>query len=162
MKNLRYIFILAVILLASCKDDEATPNYLNGTYENSGFNSETGISYVSQYIFAADGSYERISFLREEGQNLGYNFYSKGSYTLRGEEFSMQDGQMAGVNYDEYPEGYVETLDLLEDYSIEPTVSKGVLRQLEGGEKIAILMECNDVIVFSSMCIGELIYDKVD
>ncbi len=162
MKNAYYFLFFAVFLIISCKDDEDPQSFLNGTYEHAGTNTETGISYVSQYIFQIDGTYERISLLRDGNQLLGYSFYSKGNYTLSGDDFTIQVGQMAGLNYEDHPEGYVERLDLLEDYSIDPMESKGTLRQLDRGKKLAILMECNDVIGFSSMCIGEQVYEKVD
>ncbi|GAB3230464.1 hypothetical protein J0A67_16590 [Algoriphagus aestuariicola] len=162
MKRNFYFLVFAVFLITSCKDDEAPRSFLNGTYERTGIISETGIYYVLQYIFTVDGTFERITLVRQDGLLLGYNYYAKGTFKLRGEEFTLLHVQMAGLNYEDYPEGYVESLDLLEDYSIEPMESKGTLRQIDRGEKIAILMECNDVIGYSSMCIGEQVFEKVD
>ncbi|WP_343847944.1 hypothetical protein [Algoriphagus jejuensis] len=159
IKSLIFLF-LAVFLVTSCKEDEAPQDYLEGTYENAGFNSDSGVSYVSQYTFQADGTYERISLLRKDGQLLGYNFYSNGTYTLRGEEFTLWDREMAGVNHDVHPDGYVESLELLEEYDIEPHQSNGVLRQLHGRDRIGIQMECSDLLL--AMCIGEQIFDRVD
>lgn len=163
MKTSLYFLFFSVFLFTSCKEDEVPQSFLTGTYENAGLNTETGISYVSQYTFQAGGTYERISLLREDGQLLGYNFHSKGTYSLRGEEFIAQDGQMAGIlDYEENPDGYVENLELLDDYMTETMERKGNLRQLEGGEKIAILMECNDIVGYSAMCMGEQVYVQVD
>lgn len=162
MKRIFYFLIFAVFLITSCTEEETPKSYLSGTYENVGTNTETGISYVSQYIFRADGTYERISLFKKDGQLLGYQYYSKGVYTLRGNDFSKRETESGGVNVEKYPDGYVELLDELEDNGFNPNESKGTLRQIDLGKKIAILMECNDLIRFSSLCIGELIYDKVD
>lgn len=160
MKNAYYLLFFAVVLLTSCKEDEVPQSFLNGTYEHTGTHTDTGISYVSQYIFDVDGTYERISLLREEGQLLGYNFYSKGTYTIRGEKFAVRDEQMAGVNHDNYPDGHVQSLDQLTDYVIEASESKGNLRRLDGESRIGIQMECTDLLL--AMCMGEMIYDKVE
>lgn len=162
MNRVCCFLVFAIFLITSCREDESPQSYLNGTYENTGTNSETGISYVSQYIFKGDGTFERIGLMRQDGQLLGYNFYSKGTYSLHGEEFTVSDGQMAGVNYGDYPEGYVASLELLENYAIEPLESKGTLRQLDGGDRIGILLECNDMIGYAAMCMGEQIYEKID
>lgn len=156
-----YFLVFAVFLFTSCKEDEAPQSFLIGTYEIAGQISDTEIFYVSQYIFNSEGGYERISLFREEGL-IGYQYYSKGAYTLRGESFSMRETKMAGVNVEEYPDGYVGLLEELEDNGFNPNESKGTLRQIDQGEKIAILMECNDLISFPSMCIGEQVYVRLD
>lgn len=76
--------------------------------------------------------------------------------------FSTVQTKMAGVNYADHPDGYTNNLDELEAYQIDPYKSKGRLRRIDGGEKISILMECNDVIGLSSMCIGEQVFVRVD
>jgi hypothetical protein len=162
MKRNFYFLVFAVFLITSCKDDDAPRSFLNGTYENVGTNTETEISYVGRYIFKADGTYERISLVKKDGQLLGYQYYSKGVYTLRGIDFSRRETESFGVNVDKYPDGYAGSLEELEDNGFNPNELKGTLRQIDRGEKIAILMECNDVIGYSSMCIGEQVYERVE
>ena len=162
-----YFLLFAVILFTSCKDEEVPQSYLNGTYELAGENTDTGNWGISRYVFGADGTYERFGIRREseDGEDLGYSNYSKGTYSLRGEEFITQMTESSFANYEEYPDGYAENLNDLEaqEMSAESVELKGTLKRLDSGEKISILFECNDMLPgMLSNCIGEQVYDRVD
>lgn len=162
-----YVLLFAAILFTSCKEDELPQNFLNNTYERSGQNTDTGIWYASQYRFKSDGTYEQFGILRESenGDDLGYSHYSKGTYSLRGEDFITRMTESSFVNYEEFPEGYAESLEDLEAQEM-PTESielKGTLKTLENGAKISILFECNDMLTGAlANCIGEQVYDRVE
>jgi len=167
-KSLYYLFF-AVLLFTSCKDEDDTvpQSFLNGTYEAAGENTDTGIWYVSQYIFHADGTYEYLHLLRDEknGDDLGYWGYSKGSYSLRGEDLVLRLTESFALNHEDFPGGYAERLEDLEaqGLSADFVESKGTLKRLDSGEKISLLFECNDMLSgYFSMCMGELVYDRVD
>lgn len=166
-KSLYYLFF-AVILLASCNDDNDNPNnFLSGTYEIAWENTDTGIWFVDQYVFKSDGTYEYLHLLREEknGDDLGYHGYSKGTYSLRGEDFTLKMTEASTLNYDDFPQGYTEALENLEaqEMSVDFVESEGTLKKLDSGKKISILFECNDMLTESlASCIGELVYDRVD
>ena len=169
MKNSLYFLLFAFILFASCKDgDDAVPqSFLDGTYEVAGENTDTGIWYVQQYTFKADGTYEFVILLRESqnGSDLGYTYYAKGTYILRGEDFVAKVTETYQLDYEEYPDGYAESLEDLEaqELSAEFSESKGVLKRMNDGDKISLVFECNDMLTgMTSMCIGELVYDRVD
>jgi len=167
-KSLYYLFF-AVLLFTSCKDENDTvpQSFLNGTYETAGENTDTGIWYVSQYIFNAEGTYEYLHLLRESehGDDLGYWGYSKGSYSLRGEDLVLKMTESFTLNHEDFPGGYAESLEDLEaqGLSADFVESKGTLKRLNSGEKISLLFECNDMLSgYFSMCMGELVYDRVD
>jgi hypothetical protein len=164
-KSLLYL-LFAGILFSSCKDEEAPQSFLNATYEKATENTDTGIWYVSQYIFHSNGTFEQLFTKRDSkaGDDLGFAGYYKGTYSLRGEDFNKRMTEWYSVNHEEFPEGYVERLEDLEAQSMSAQFieSKGTLKRLDGGEKIALLFECNDVIGHSAICIGEEIFDRVD
>ncbi len=170
MKFSYFYFLLFAVLLLSCdKDDEQLPlSFLEGTYELANENTDTNIWYVNQYVFKLDGTYETFQFLRDtkDGPNLGVAYYSKGTYTLRGEEFITTSTEAAGVNYEEFPEGYADSLAELDPIEVsESAPSKGILKQMEEGEKISIVFECNDTFSENFIllsCIGVQEYVKVD
>jgi hypothetical protein len=163
-KSLYYLFF-AVILFTSCKDedDTAPQDFLNDTYEVVGENTDTGIWYVRQYAFKADGTYEYFILLRESesGSDLGYSYYIKGTYTLRGQELVTKVTESFALDYEAYPDGYAESLSDLEAQDILPQYaeSKGVLKRMNDGEKISLVFECNDIL---ASCVGEQVYDRVD
>lgn len=170
MKLSNFIILMFSVLLLSCnKDDEQLPlSFLEGTYELSNENTDTNIWYVNQYVFKLDGTYETFQFLRnsEDGPNLGVAYFSKGTYTLRGEEFVIDRTEAARVNYEEFPEGFVPNIADLDPMDVsESAPAKGVLKQLEEGEKISIVFECNDMLSENNtinLCIGAQEYVKVD
>lgn len=166
MKLSSYFFLMISILLLSCnKDDEQLPlSFLDGTYEWANENTETNRWFVSQYVFNPDGTYESYGYLRatESGDNIGFTNISKGNYTLRGNFFSVQETEGFNVDYEQFPEGFVESIaELTKRNQTQFPESKGTLEQLEGGNKISILFPCNDTFS-SSNCIGALEYTKVD
>lgn len=164
-KSLLYL-LFAGILFSSCKDEEAPQSFLNATYEKATENTDTGIWYVSQYIFHSNGTYEQLYTMRgrKDGDDLGFASYYKGTYSLRGEDFNTRMTEAHSVNHEEFPEGYVERLEDLEAQSMSALSIelKGTLKRLDGGKKIALLFECNDTIGYSAMCMGEEIFDRVD
>lgn len=164
MKISNYFLLLFSILLLSCKDedDQIPLSFLDGTYEWANENTETNIWYVNQYVFKTDGTFETFQYLRnsQDGPNLGMTYYSKGTYTLRGEEFTITLGESYGLDYEKFPEGYAASVEDLDQIDITQfSESKGTLNQLEGGERISILFECNDML---AMCMGAQEYVKVD
>jgi hypothetical protein len=170
MKIASVYFLLFSVLFISCtKDDEQLPlSFLEGTYEKASENTDTNIWYVNQYVFKLDGTYETFQYLRnsQDGPNLGVAYYSKGTYTLRGEEFVTDRTEAAGVNFEEFPEGYAPSLAELDPMDIsESAPAKGTLSQLDNGEKISILFECNDMLSENNtlnLCIGAQEFVKVD
>lgn len=165
MNRVCYFLFFVVFLFTSCKDDEVPQSFLSGTYEIASENAETGIWYVQQYAFRADGTYDYSNFLRESenGSTLGFFYHAKGTYTLRGEDLALRINEASLVNYEEYPEGYTESLEDLETQqsSADFVESRGILKKLDSGARISLLFECNDTIGHLAMCIGELIYVKV-
>lgn len=170
MKTSYTLFLFLSVFLLSCtNDDEQLPlSFLEGTYEQASENTDTNIWYVNQYVFKLDGTYKTFQFLRntEGGPNLGVAYYSMGTYTLRGEEFLIDRNEAAGVNFEEFPEGYVSTIGDLDPIDISQSApAKGSLKQLEEGEKISIAFECNDTLSENNtinLCIGAQEYDRVD
>ncbi|WP_111668836.1 hypothetical protein [Algoriphagus litoralis] len=164
-----YFLLISVFFLSCTKDDEQLPlSFLEGTYEKASENTDTNIWYVNQYVFKLDGTYETFQFLRnsEDGPNLGVAYYSKGTYTLRGEDFVLNRTDAAGVNFEEFPEGYAPSLAELDPIDVSGSApAKGTLSQLENGEKISILFECNDMLSENNtlnFCIGAQEFVKVD
>lgn len=170
MKLSNYIILMFSMLLLSCnKNDEQLPlSFLEGTYEQASENTDTNIWYVNQYEFKLDGTYETFQFLKnsEDGPNLGVAYYSKGTYTLRGEEFVIDRTEAAGVNFEDFPAGYVASVADLDPLGVsESAPSKGTLQQFEEGEKISILFECNDMLSENNtlnFCIGAQEYIKIN
>lgn len=166
MKKSLLCLLFATTLLSSCKDEEAPQIYLSATYETASENSDTGIWHVSQYIFHPNGTFEYLYLLRDSqvGEDLGFVSYSKGTYSLRGEDFSIRMTEAFSVNYEDFQHGYVERLEDLETQAMSAVYieSKGSLRRLDGGKKIALLFECNDIIGHLAMCMGEQVFDRVD
>lgn len=166
MKLSNYIILIFSLLSLSCtKDDEQSPlSNLDGTYEWASENTETNRWFISQYVFNPDGTFESYGYLRvaENGGNIGFSYFSKGNYSLRGNVFSVQETAGFNVDNDRFPEGFVENIaDLTNRSQSQYPESKGTLDQLEGGNKISIRFECNDTFT-SSNCIGTLEYTKVD
>jgi hypothetical protein len=165
MKKLLLYLLLAVFTFSSCKDEETPQTFLNATYEMSHEYSDTGIWYASQYIFQSNGTYEQLYLLRasKAGDVIGYLSHSKGAYSLRGEDLSVRATEYSSVNHETFPEGYVTRLADLEAQSMSADFieSKGTLKRLDGGKKISILFECNDMIGLA-MCTGELVYDRIE
>lgn len=164
-----YLLMFSVLLLSCNKDDEQLPlSFLDGTYEQASENTDTNIWYVNQYVFKLDGTYETFQFLRntQDGPNLGVAYYSKGTYTLRGQDFILNRTEAAGVNYEEFPEGYVASIADLDPMDVsESAPAKGTLSQLENGDKISILFECNDMLSENNtlnFCIGAQEFVKVN
>ena len=167
MRNPLYYLFFAVILFASCKDeDDSIPlGYLDDSYELAQENTDSGIWYVSQYHFKSDGTVELFYILRESqnGPDLGYSSYTKGTYMLQGQDFSVKRLESFSLDSENFPEGYTEDLEELTENELGPFAeSKGTLKRINNGDKIAILFECNDVIGMLTMCIGEQVYDRVD
>lgn len=167
MKISSFLFACLLIFSFSCKDkDDAIPQIsLDGTFEHAIENQETGLWFVSQYVFHADGKMQLYHLLRESknGPTLGYTFYQRSTYTLRGTSFSQTIQRAYGVDLDSFPEGFAENLQDLKE--INPSGlkgPKGTLKRLENGNKISILFECNDTLGELASCLGELIYDKVE
>ncbi|WP_192347312.1 hypothetical protein [Algoriphagus sp. Y33] len=164
-----YLLLFVAILFTSCKEDEdpISLSYLSGAYENARQNTDSGLWYIDRYEFNQDGTYEKFQIVREsqKDSDLGYSYHAKGTYLLRDENFSIAVTDVNAINYEEYPEGYAESLASLEaqEMSTNYRESNGVLRKLENGNKLGIVFECNDTITgVQLMCIGELLYDKVD
>lgn len=158
-----YLFLFS-ILLVSCneEEDQLPQSFLDGTYELARENTDTNIWYASQYVFKSDGTFETFQYARnsKDGPNLGVTSYSKGTYSLRGEEFTVTFTESYAVDYEKYPEGIAPTVTDLDRQEASPsTVIEGTLNQLEDGAKISILYECNDIL---SNCIGTQEYVKVD
>lgn len=170
MKISYFYFLFISVLLISCiKDDEQLPlSFLEGTYELANENTDTNIWYVNQYVFKSDGTFETFQFLRasKDGPNLGVANYSKGTYTLRGEEFIVDRNEAAGVNHEEFPEGYAASVADLVPFDVSPfAAAKGTLILLEEGKKISILFQCNDMLSENNtlnFCIGAQEYVKVN
>lgn len=164
-----YLLLFATVLFTSCKEDEdpIAQSFINGIYENSQQNTDSGLWYISRYEFNSDGTYKNYQIVRENqhGPDLGYSYHTKGTYVLRDENFSIAVSEASAVNYEDYPDGYTESLANLEVQEISTTYreSSGVLRKLENGKKLGIVFECNDMLSsIQALCIGELLYDKVD
>lgn len=164
-----YLLLFATVLFTSCKEDEdpIPQSFINGIYENSRQNTDSGLWYINRYEFNSDGTYKNYQIVRENqhGPDLGYSYHTKGTYVLRDENFSIAVSEANAVNYEDYPDGYTESLANLEVQEISTTYreSSGVLRKLENGKKIGIVFECNDTLSsIQAICIGELLYDKVD
>lgn len=169
MTNSLYYLLFAFILFTSCKDEDDTipQSFLSGTYEIATENTNSGVWYISQYIFKLDGTYEQLGLMRESqfGSALGYTSLGKGTYSLRGEEFVTNLTEVYLVNFENFPDGYAENLADLEKQELQKVFaeSKGILKKLENGAKISIVFECNDMLTGKlSMCIGERVYDRVD
>lgn len=165
MKLSLYFLLFTVLLFTSCKEDEVPQNFLSGTYELAQENTDTGIWYVHQYVFKSDGTVEIFYILRttKTGPDLGYSSYTTGTYTLRGEEFTLKRLKNFSLDYEKFPEGYTPELEELTESEMGPFAeSKGTLKRQNNGEKISILFECNDVIGFQSMCIGEQKFVRVN
>ncbi|MCE7057826.1 hypothetical protein LZF95_24295 [Algoriphagus sp. AGSA1] len=164
-----YLLLFATVLFTSCKEDEdpIPQSFINGIYENSQQNTDSGLWYVNRYEFNSNGTFDNFQIIRENqrGPDLGYSYHTKGTYLLRGENFSIAVTDTYAVNYEDYPDGYTDSLANLEVQEISTTFreSSGVLRELENGNKLGIVFECNDMLSsIQAMCIGELLYDKVD
>lgn len=157
--------ILASVLLiglVSCnQDEELLPTTtISGVYENAIFNPDLDFWYVNTYTFIQDGSFEQSSTVREtqKGPDLGFVSHSTGSYVLRGEEFRVTRQTMNRIESD-LDEYYVSKTSLVPVSDFDPAELKGRLKMLEQGDKIALVFECNDILL--GICLGELIYDRV-
>jgi hypothetical protein len=164
-----YFLMFSVLLLSCNKDDEQLPlSLLDGTYEQASENTDTNIWYVNQYVFKLDGTYETFQFLRdtEDGPNFGVTYFSRGTYTPRGEEFSVSRSESYSLDYEKFPVGYAASVEDLDEQELTLFAdSKGTLTKLNGGNKISILFECNDMLSENFtllMCIGAQEYVKVD
>ena len=166
MKKFIYLFALLLFHLFSCNQEDQLPlSFLDGTYERANENTDTGLWYIQQLIFSADGSLTQQTLVRNsrDGEDLGWYSYSTARYQLRGEEYTIDTESHYRLEF-ESEEPYVaqEELVLEEGYSPDPQI--GSLRELDSGQKIAIAFPCNDTpgLGISSNCIGELEYERVD
>jgi hypothetical protein len=164
MKKALIFFLSSLVLFTSCQEDEAPQSFLSGTYELAWKNPDSGIWNKVHYIFETDGSYSQVAFASaSDGSGLiGYTYYSEGTYTLQGEDFSTRVTKMAGVNHATDTDGYADSIQALDNWEITGGAAeyKGKLRLVNGGKKIGILMDCNDILM--AMCAGEQIYERVD
>lgn len=167
MKKFIYYFAPLLILALSCSEDrdQLPLIFLDGTYERVNQNTDTELWYINQLIFSSDGTLTQQTLVREsaDGDNLGWYSYATGTYELRGEEYTIDIESFYRLEF-ESEEAYVQRDELVleEEYSPEPQT--GRLRQLDEGQKIAIVFPCNDTpgLGISSSCIGELEYELVN
>lgn len=167
MKKFIYLFAPLLALAFSCSDDrdQLPLSFLDGTYELATQNTDTGLWYVNQLIFTTNGTLTAQTLVRDsaDGENLGWYSYATGTYELRGEEYTVDIASFYRLEF-ESEEPYVQQGDLVleEEYSPEP--GTGRLRQLENGQKIAIVFPCNDTpgAEISSNCLGEQEYQRID
>lgn len=162
MKNSMFFLLFAALSFTSCNDDEVPQIFLTGTYEKVLENPDTGVWYASQLRFKSDGTYERITVARESrnGADLGYSYYSKAIYTLKGEEFVNKLTEISILKDEDYPTGYTESLEDLEEQELPADTgeSKLTLKRLNGGEKISLFATCGPL----ENCVGEQVYDRVE
>ena len=166
MKISNYLFAFLLIFTFSCQDKEdSIPQItLDGTYELATENTDTKLWYVTQYVFNPDGKLQVYHLLREtkDGPAIGYTYYQRSNYSLRGTSFSHTIQRAYRVDEDKNPEGFAEDLEDLISVDLGGyTGAKGTLRQLESGNKIALIFECNDT-PGNAMCLGEQEYEKVN
>jgi hypothetical protein len=162
MKKSLYFLMFAALLFTSCNDDEVPQIFLSGTYEKVLENPDTGVWYSNQLRFKSDGTLERYSIARESenGTDLGFSYYSKETYILKGEEFVTKQIESSHLKDENYPTGYTENLEDLEmqELAADAREFTVTLRRLDSGERISISSKCGPL----ENCIGEQIYDKVD
>lgn len=162
MKNSLYFLFFAVVFFTSCNEDEVPESSLSGTYEVVQENPETNTWYAGQIQFKPDGTYEHFGLARESqnGADLGYFSYSKGTYTPKGEEFVINVTESLILENEDYPAGYAESLEDLEVQELPAEVREFErnLKILDGGKKIALFFKCGPL----ELCAGERIFFRVD
>jgi hypothetical protein len=164
MKQSFFLAFALMISLASCNQDEellpSTP--ISGVYESADFNPGLALWFVNSFTFFQDGSYELARTAREiqNGTDLGFMYHETGSYVLRGEEFRVTPSTFIARESGS-DELYVPKSSLVPAQGFVPTETKGTLRMLDQGQKIALLFECKDMELSLSICLGEQIYNLV-
>ncbi|GAA0877244.1 hypothetical protein GCM10009119_02120 [Algoriphagus jejuensis] len=161
--------VLTALLFTSCKEEEDTipQSELAGTYEISNEINATGIWMVNQYIFAADRTMEQIGLMRdsEKGGVLGYVYYTRGSYSIRGFNLVISMTEAYTLNYQANPKGYAETIEELKaaTLSAEFVDFNGRVIRAAAGTKTSIALVCSEIIgPTPTNCVGERVFYRVD
>lgn len=94
MKVLHSLLISSLIIVSiSCSlgNDDWEPANLYGTWEAVGFHEETGLDFVTAYIFRENGTFEQQMIARRPNSSnvVGFNSIISGTYALEGDRLTF-------------------------------------------------------------------------
>ncbi|MEB2774682.1 hypothetical protein SYJ56_05160 [Algoriphagus sp. D3-2-R+10] len=157
--------LLAFILISCDKEDDNPAIYLEGTYESEFASSEGNPVYSSEMIFTAAGNVLIETFVTPVDSELRcLRGYSEGTYSLRGEEFSLSLTSSFGPDPATYdiPEGCVSRDLLVNNLNPANPTQKGTLVLDDANNSFLLGYACNDMLGVMSNCVGPQTYIKVD
>lgn len=159
MKNLYFLpFLVLIFTFSSCSEDESDINDpIVGKWSQSYFIDDWNLDLVTTMEFNSDGSMKYYGTVREPGSevDLGYQFFSEGSFLIEEGRVSVPDFQyFTTTNINITSGSYVAKEEL---YAIPGSFGN---RQFE-------VIEDNQVLLFPGGCGGDICsedekYQRID
>lgn len=166
MKKQFLLLCLLVFVLFSCDKEDDNPSiYLEGTYMSEYESSGDNPIYSSVMTFTGSGNVLIETFVTPiDSEESCLTAYREGTYSLRGEEFSISLTSSFGPDPAAFDisEGCVSKEQLVNNLNPSNPTEKGTLVLDDANDSFLLGYACNDMLGFMSNCVGAQTYTKVE
>jgi len=164
-KQILLMSVLAFALFSCDKDDDNPAIFLEGTYESEFEFAEGNPVYSSEMTFTGSGNVFIESFVtRVDSEERCLTSYSEGTYSLRGEKFSLTLTSSFGPDPAAFDisEGCVPKEQLVSNLNTTNPTQNGTLILDDVNDSFLLGYACNDMLGLMSNCVGPQTYTKVE
>lgn len=162
-KTISIIFSLLVLIFSSrCTDsgDDFNTAGLYGSWEVVDYREDLVVNQVNSLLLNPNGSYQKSTTYREPetGSLVGYYHFQEGTFILDGETIAFKATRDLYMENNAAWGDFEELTELPTSAGTHYVIS--TFEFSEKGSKLAIITECNDVLLLS-MCASHPVYSRV-